>query len=75
MKNLTNLKNKEIKIQAMSNIYGCGQWVATNPPDTKDANGCTVHTTDSWYDANGNGKRGLDESMTICVSVDCGNNG
>lgn len=67
MKTLEDFKTESIELKS---FFG-GQWLSTNPPDTCDANGCTVKTTDSFYDSNGNGVYDKGESATKCVSISC----
>lgn len=70
---------KEFKIETLNyqKISGGlaeagGKWIATKKDPYTDSNGCTVNTTDSFYDANGNGTYDAGESGTVCQSVDCG---
>ena len=67
MKSLENFQNEKIEIKS---IWGGGE-VETSRPDTKDAHGCTVITTDSYNDANGNKKLDANENCDVCVEIKC----
>lgn len=75
---LESLKKFKVESNNLSSIFGGladagGKWIQTKKPSTTDSNGCVVNTTDSYFDANGNGKYDSGESATACVSIDCGN--
>lgn len=69
MKKLEDFQSEKVELNCF--IGGNGKWIATKKDPYKDKNGCTVTTTDSFHDANGDGKHQETESMTVCASVDC----
>jgi hypothetical protein len=67
MKKLEDFQNESTELR---NIFG-GGWVQTTQEDYVNSEGCTVKTTDSFDDKNGNGKLDKGESATQCISVSC----
>lgn len=67
MKKLEDFTTEKVELK---NIFG-GEWVQTDLGSKKDANGCTVTTTDSFDDKNGDKKLSAGESYTSCTSVSC----
>jgi hypothetical protein len=67
MKNLNDFLSEKVELKK---IFG-GDWISTSLPDSKDKEGCTVKTTDSVNDTNGNGKHDSGESASVCVSISC----
>jgi hypothetical protein len=70
MKKLEDFQKEKLELNFISG--GNGKWVQTKKDPYTDQNGCIVTTTDSFHDANGDGKHQLTESLTVCASVDCG---
>lgn len=67
------LFKKELTPKKLSKVYGNGTWRDTKGP-TRIENGCTVESTDTFYDANGDKKMNEKEyqSLLMCSSIDCG---
>ncbi len=67
------LFSKKLTVQKLNKISGNGSWRDTKGP-TKVVNGCTVESSDTYYDSNGDGKmNGKEyESLLMCSSIDCG---
>lgn len=79
LESLKKFQENSINKIEMNNVFGgladsSGKWISTSQPDYTNSNGCLVKTTDSYYDANGNGKHDSNESYSICASADCGGN-
>lgn len=79
LESLKKFQENSINNIEMNNVFGgltasSGKWNSTSKDPYTDSNGCTVKTTDSYYDANGNGSHDSNESYSICASVDCGGN-
>jgi hypothetical protein len=71
---LESLRKFKIEKSICGNVFGGNggaKWIQTTQDPFKDKNGCTVTTTDSYYDKNGNGKHDDGESATACISVNC----
>lgn len=66
MKKLEDFTTEKVELK---NIFG-GKIVPTGS-SSRDANGCLVETFDSFDDANGNGKRDVDESYESCTAITC----
>lgn len=79
LESLKKFQENSINEIEMNNVFGgladsSGKWISTKKDPYTNSDGCTVNTTDSYYDANGNGKHDSNESYSICASVDCGVN-
>ena len=71
---LESLEKFKIEKSICGNVFGGNEdpkWIPTKKDPYKDKNGCTVTTTDSYYDKNSNGKHDDGESATVCFSVQC----
>lgn len=68
------LLKKTLTANKLNKLHGNGGvWRDTKGPTTV-TNGCTSESTDTYYDANGDGKMNNKEyqSILMCSSIDCG---
>lgn len=73
MKKLNEFINEKTKLGIFTGgrLPEISNWIATSKDPYKDANGCTVTTTDSFNDVNYDGVYNTGESATACTSISC----
>jgi len=66
------LEKFKAKESNLSSVYGGkGEPVQTSEKTYKDANGCTIHTTDGFIDENDNDKYDCGDSMYFTSTKKC----
>ena len=66
MRKIENFQDEKVKLE---NIWGGG--IVETSSSEKDPNGCTVTTTDSFDDKDGDGLWGNKESGKVCQKTVC----